>query len=63
MDAKATEIFSEGLIIPGVKLFDKGDIVESVVDTSKANSRLPDFLEGDLLAGVASVKLGKERVQ
>lgn len=28
----------------------------------KANSRVPDFLEGDLLAGVASAKLGYDKI-
>jgi len=56
MDAK--DIFHEGITIPGVKLYEKGKINQSVFDTSKSNSRTPDFLEGDLWAGVASVRLG-----
>lgn len=62
MDPKATELFHEGLIIPGIKVFNKGVLDKSVVDTLKANSRLPDFVEGDLWAGIASVRVGSDRI-
>lgn len=57
-----TEIFHEGLIVPPLKIYNKGILNEAVIDIQKANSRLPAFLEGDLKAGIAAAKIGKDRV-
>jgi len=54
MSAKASEIFQEGLRLPGVRLFDKGQKVRSVFDIIMANSRLPEFVKGDLWAQIAA---------
>ena len=62
MSTDATEIFQEGLILPGVKLFSRGQPIRSVFDILTANCRMPDFLTGDLWAGVASVRVGERRV-
>ncbi|WP_028059020.1 hydantoinase B/oxoprolinase family protein [Candidatus Solirubrobacter pratensis] len=59
---EASEIFQEGLRLPAVKLFDEGRAVEPVLEIMKVNSRLPDFLHGDLWAEVAAVRLGERRV-
>ncbi len=58
---EASEIFQEGLRLPGVKLFAKGQPIRSVLEIMKANSRLPDFLQGDMWAGVAAVRVGERR--
>ncbi len=62
MSTDATEIFQEGLILSGVKLFSRGQPIRSVFDILTANCRMPDFLIGDLWAGVASVRVGERRV-
>lgn len=62
MSAEATEIFQEGLQLPGVKLFSKGKPIRPVFDILDANSRMPDFLKGDLWAGVASIRAGERRI-
>ena len=62
MSTDATEIFQEGLILAGVKLFSQGEPIRSVFDILTANCRMPDFLTGDLWAGVASVRVGERRV-
>jgi N-methylhydantoinase B len=62
MSTDATEIFQEGLILAGVKLFSRGQPIRSVFDILTANCRMPDFLTGDLWAGVASVRVGERRV-
>jgi len=62
MSTVATEIFQEGLILAGVKLFSRGQPIRSVFDILTANCRMPDFLTGDLWAGVASVRVGERRV-
>jgi N-methylhydantoinase B len=58
----AREIFQEGLRLPAVKLFAGGTPIRSVLRILAANSRLPDFLQGDLWAGVASVRVGERRI-
>jgi N-methylhydantoinase B len=58
---EASEIFQEGLRLPGVKLFANGEPIRSVLEIMKVNSRLPDFLQGDMWAGVAAVRVGERR--
>lgn len=62
MSTDATEIFQEGLQLPGIKLFSRGQPIEPVFEILKANSRMPDFLIGDLWAGIASIRAGEKRV-
>jgi len=62
MSTDATEIFQEGMILSAVKLFSRGQPIRSVFDILTANCRMPDFLTGDLWAGVASVRVGERRV-
>jgi N-methylhydantoinase B len=63
MSTEATEIYQEGLRLPAVKLIAKGEPIKSVMNIMKANSRLPDFLQGDMWAGIAAVRLGERRLQ
>jgi N-methylhydantoinase B len=58
----AREIFQEGLRIPAVKLVSEGAPIKSVVEIMKCNSRLPDYLEGDMWAGIAAARVGERRV-
>jgi N-methylhydantoinase B len=60
---EATEIFQEGLRLPGVKLISRGQPIRSVIDIMTVNSRLPRFLQGDLWAGVAAVRIGARRIE
>lgn len=62
MSTDATEIFQEGIIYPGVKLISRGQPIRPVFDILTANCRMPDFLTGDLWAGVASVRIGERRI-
>jgi N-methylhydantoinase B len=62
MSTDATEIFQEGMILSGIKLFSRGEPIRSVFDILTSNCRMPDFLTGDLWAGVASVRVGERRV-
>jgi N-methylhydantoinase B len=58
----AREIYQEGLRLPAVKLVDAGEPVTAVLRIMEANSRLPDFLRGDLWAGIAAVRIGVRRL-
>lgn len=62
MSSDATEIFQEGVRIPAVRLFDEGRENSAVFDILMVNTRLPDFLRGDLWAGIAGLRIGERRV-
>jgi N-methylhydantoinase B len=60
---EAHEIYQEGLRLPAVKLVSDGRPIRSVVEIVKANSRLPDFVEGDMWAGIAAARMGERRIR
>ena len=62
MSNDATEIHQEGLRLPAVKLIAAGEPIRSVMEIIRVNSRLPDFVQGDLWAGVAAVRIGERRL-
>ncbi len=57
-----TEIFQEGLIIPPVKLYCRGEVVEPLYRTIVNNSRYPADLQGDLDAEIMAVQVGVKRI-
>lgn len=59
---EAKEIFQEGLRLPAVKLVSEGAPIKSVMEIMKCNSRLPDFLQGDMWAGIAAARVGERRL-
>jgi N-methylhydantoinase B len=63
MPVDARDIYAEGLRLPAIKLVEAGRPIDPVMKIMAANSRLPDFLAGDLWAAVASVRKGAERVE
>jgi len=58
----ATECFQEGMLIPPVKLFRKGELRQDVVDILQSNSRLPGSLYGDLNGQINALDLGMRRM-
>lgn len=62
LSADATEIFQEGLRLPAIKMISKGEAIAGIFDIITVNSRMPDFLEGDLWAAIASVRIGARRL-
>ena len=58
----ATEIFQEGLRLPAVRLISKGQTEQAVMDIITVNSRMPDYLLGDVWAAIASVRIGARRL-
>ncbi len=62
MAVDVSEIFQEGLRLPAVKLFSGGKRLESVFDIITANSRLPDFVLGDLWAQIAASRRAEARI-
>jgi N-methylhydantoinase B len=59
---EAKEIFQEGLRLPAVKLISAGEPIRSVLEIMKVNSRLPDYLQGDMWAGIAAARVGERRI-
>lgn len=58
----ATECFQEGVLIPPVRLFEKGELKQDVVDIMLANSRLPGSAYGDLNGQINALGLGVRRL-
>lgn len=63
LSGDAKEIFQEGLRLPAVKLIREGITDQSVMDIITCNSRMPDFLLGDVWAAIASVRIGAKRLE
>ena len=57
------EIFQEGLRLPAIKLFDRGQPIASVFEIIAVNSRLPDFARGDLWAQIAAARRAAARIE
>jgi N-methylhydantoinase B len=62
VSTEAHEIYQEGLRLPAVKLISRGEPLRSVIEILRANSRLPDFLYGDMWAGIAAARVGERRI-
>ena len=58
----STELYQEGLIIPPVKLVDRGQIDEGILSLITANSRAPDERHGDLEAQLSAQRVGTRRM-
>jgi N-methylhydantoinase B len=52
------DVFQEGTIFPGVKLYSKGELVDDIWRIAQANSRLPIHVQGDINAEVVGVRTG-----
>ena len=63
LTGEATSIFQEGVRLPAIKLIARGRTNEPVMQVIKVNSRMPDVLEGDLWAAIASVRIGARRIE
>lgn len=61
LSGSTTDIYSEGLQMPIVKIYRKGVISEELVSIIKTNVRLADRAMGDFRAQVAAVKTGEKR--
>jgi N-methylhydantoinase B len=61
MPSNATSAFQEGLMVPPIKLYDRGVPNREAVKIIARNSRLPDHIAGDLDAECAAVSMGARR--
>ena len=56
----ATQIFQEGLRIPPVRLYRRGELQVDIKRMLFANIRLPDYVWGDMEAQMASLRIGEK---
>ncbi len=54
-----TEIFQEGIRLPGVRLYEGGRLNQAILDIIAANVRVPHKVLGDLRAQLAAVDAGE----
>lgn len=59
----STEIYQEGLQMPGIKLFEAGKVNEGIVEMIATNVRLPQLSLGDMWAQVAALRTGEKRMK
>jgi N-methylhydantoinase B len=57
-----TDVFQEGTIFPGVKMYARGELVQDLYRMALANSRLPRAVAGDINAEVVAVRTGAARL-
>ena len=57
-----SEIYQEGLRIPVVKLFRRGELVQDMLDILLLNVRVPEERRGDYYAQIAACRLGARRM-
>src|SRR5437879_3493214 len=58
----ATEIYHEGVLVPPVRIVREGQLNEEAYRIFLRNSRLPDLVEGDTRAMMASSRLAEARL-
>lgn len=59
----ASEVFQEGLIIPPIKLIEKGILNDAFFKLILANVRTPEERKGDIRAQIAANNTGKQRLE
>ncbi|MDE0274407.1 MAG: hydantoinase B/oxoprolinase family protein [Defluviicoccus sp.] len=58
----AEDMWTEGLVIPPIKLYERGKVNEAAFRIVERNSRLSEHLRGDLDAEIGAAMLGSRRV-
>src|SRR5881628_18614 len=62
LGAVTRDIFSEGLQMPFVKIFKRGEQDQEITSIIRSNCRLPEFAMGDFRAQIASIRTGERRL-
>lgn len=60
---QSTDIYTEGFSSPGIKIVDRGEIVQDVVDTMLNMVRSPEMVMLDLRSMIACNNVARERMQ
>ncbi len=62
MPTAATSIFGEGMKIPPIKIYERGEINKAALDLLMNNTRTPEMNFSDLMAIIAGSRAGEKRV-
>ena len=62
MPGRSTEVYQEGIIIPPVKLYRRGELMEDIMSLVMANVRTPEERRGDINAQLAALRTGQKRL-
>jgi N-methylhydantoinase B len=62
MPGRSTETYQEGLIIPPLRLYVRGELQSDVIRLILANVRTPTERRGDLNAQLAALRIGERRL-
>lgn len=62
LSSSATELYQEGIIIPPLHLYKRGEINEEILSFFSENVRVKDYVIGDSRAQAAAVRIGVRRV-
>ena len=58
----SVDVFQEGLLMPGLKLYKAGVLDQEIENLLRFNTRMPDRIIGDLNAQVSACRTGERRV-
>jgi N-methylhydantoinase B len=61
--ANATEMFQEGLLVPPIRIIERGSLQGDIEQIVLANSRQPELMRGDMQAQIAVTRMGAARVK
>ena len=61
--ANATEMYHEGLLVPPIRIWDRGQFLPDIERIILTNSRQPELVRGDCRAQIAVTQMGAERVK
>jgi len=59
----STEVYQEGILFPGTKIYKKGEPDDELLELLRFNSRMPNAVLGDLKAQVAATRIGRRRLR
>jgi N-methylhydantoinase B len=62
MPTDAASIFGEGIRIPPIKLYERGEVNKAALDVIMNNTRTPEMNYSDLMAIIAGCRAGEKRV-
>ncbi len=62
LPVQAHDMWAEGLVIPPIKLYEKGMVNEAAFSIIERNSRLSEHLRGDLDSEIGAAVLGSRRI-
>ena len=54
------DVFQEGTVYPGVKIYRRGELMDDIYRIVLANSRVPKMIAGDLNAEIAGCRVGAQ---